>query len=77
MRRPRPLPDNRPDWRDPSLPPSDRDYTFRMSDGTTQQITEVTPEQETQIRAMMMQGSPAPNWRDDPTYNLRRRRDGP
>lgn len=62
-------PDRRPRWNDPDLP-CVRDY--RMADGTRKQ--EVDPSYEQRYRAHMVQSSDTPSWRDDPTYNLRRRK---
>lgn len=69
MRRRRLPPDTRPNWRDPNMPLV-RDYTFR--DG--RKVTEVTPEFEQEWRRMCMDLNQAPNWRHDPTYNLRKDR---
>ena len=63
----RPRPDLRPNWRDPNLP-CIRDY--RMGDGT--RLTEVDPDYERRYREMLMETTDHPNWRNDPTYNLRK-----
>lgn len=67
-RRRRPAPDLRPDWRNPNMPVIRR-YTMR--DGTTK--TEVDPDYEHRYREFMMTSSALPSWRDDPTYNLRKK----
>jgi hypothetical protein len=64
----RPRHDSRPDWRDPNLP-CIRDY--RMGDGTHK--TEVDPDYERRYREHLMQTSSHPSYRDDPTYNLKRK----
>ncbi len=60
----------KPDWRDPDMP---------VLLQTTNGIVEVSPEQATEIFAermrkleIMQYEIPLLNWRDDPTYNLRR-----
>lgn len=62
-RRPQP-PDTRPDWRDPNMP------CFEHS--KSRGMVEFTAEEKTQISSQRLQFN-APNWRDDPTYNLRRK----
>lgn len=64
----RPLLDTRPDWRDPDLP-CIRNY--RMPNGTLR--TEVDPDYESRYRAHMIEAAEQPDWRRDPTYNLRRK----
>ena len=64
----RPKPDHRPNWRDPSMPVL-RDY--RMSDGTTR--TTIDPDYERRYREMLMETSVQPNWKNDPTYDLKRK----
>lgn len=68
MRRKQP-PDTRPDWRDPNMPVL-RDY--KMIDGSKKEI--VDPDYERRYRAHMIDAAPHENWRNDPTYNIRRRR---
>lgn len=63
-RRPRPVPYPPPDL------PVYRNYV--MSDGTRRVY--VDPDFEHRYRRMLMNTSLAPNWRSDPTYNLRRKR---
>lgn len=58
------VPDTRPDWRDPNMPC----YEHSKSRG----MIEFTAEQKTGISTQRLQ-LPAPNWRNDPTYNLRRK----
>lgn len=65
----RPPPDLRPNWRDPAMPVM-RDY--KMGDGSTKTI--VNPEYERQWREICMKMNQAPEWRNDPTYNMRKDR---
>lgn len=58
-----------PDWRDPSMPVI-RDYRFASG----KHMTVVEPDFEQGFRGYMMSNSVQPNWRDDPTYNLRKKR---
>ncbi len=67
MRRPRP--DTRPSWRDPNMPVL-RDY--HMADGT--KCTVVDPDYEHRYREYLMQVSENPPYKNDPTYNLKRKR---
>lgn len=60
-------PDHRPSWRDPNLP-CIRDYRF--GDGSRK--TEIDPDYERRYREMLMQTAAHPNWRQDPTYNMRK-----
>lgn len=68
-RRHRPSPDTRLDWRDPNLP-CIRDY--RMGDGSRR--TTIDPDYERRYREMLMATSAYPDYRSDPTYNLRKDR---
>lgn len=68
-RRQRKTPDTRPDWRDPDMPVL-RDYAMR--DGSKKVI--VDPDYERRYRAHMIETAPFENWRNDPTYELRKRR---
>ena len=68
MRKRRPEPDNRPDWRDPNMPC----YAFHE---------ECTPELMRMLALECMDHYDAcpglywdENWRNDPTYNLRVRK---
>ncbi len=63
------MPDTRPDWRDPDMPVLRK---YRMGNGSTK--TEVDPDYEHRYREHLMQVSEHPNYRDDPTYNLNRRK---
>ena len=54
--------------RDPNMPVI-RDYI--MPNGTRRTV--VDPDYERRYREHIMQTSAAPNWRNDPTYNLRRK----
>lgn len=67
MRKPRP--DLRLSWRDPQMPVL-RDY--KMGDGSVKHI--VDPDYEHRYREFMMHSSNAIDWRNDPTYNLKRKR---
>lgn len=60
MRR-KPLPDTRPHWSDPDLP------VFGKSG-------RAIPAEKQQIVAKMRMKSDDPDYRDDPTYNLRRKK---
>lgn len=66
---PKPSPDRRPSWRDPNLPVQ-RNYLLR--DG--RQLTSVTPEFETEFRKFLMETTAQPSWKNDPTYDLRRKK---
>lgn len=61
----------KPDWRDPSMSVQ-RDYKLR--DGT--KVESVTPEYEQGFRTYLLETNPGnlPSWRDDPTYNLKRKK---
>jgi hypothetical protein len=48
-----------------------RDYTFHGG----RKVTSVTPEFEQEWRQMCMELNAAPNWRNDPTYDLATRKD--
>jgi len=69
VRRRRLPPDTRPNWRDPNLPCIRR---YRMADGTTK--TEVDPDYERRYREFLLADSSQPDYRSDPTYNLRKDR---
>jgi hypothetical protein len=45
--------------------------TYRMPDGSTP--TEIDPDYERRYRAHMIEASPQPDWRRDPTYDLKRK----
>lgn len=59
----------KPDWRDPAMPVI-RDYRFANGEHKT----EIDPDYERRYREHMLQTAAQPDWRNDPTYNLRRRR---
>jgi hypothetical protein len=61
----------RPDWRDPDMPVH---RNYRLADGTV--IESIDPAYETGFRAFLLETNPGrlPNWREDPTYNLKRKR---
>ena len=65
----RPKPDHRLSWRDPNMPVL-RDY--HMSDGSIRTI--VDPDYERRYREFLMSDSILPNYKNDPTYNLRKPR---
>jgi len=65
----RPKPDLRPSWRDPNMSVF-RDY--KMADGSLR--TDVDPDYEHRYREMLMEYSPNPSWKKDPTYNMRRKK---
>jgi hypothetical protein len=69
MKRRPPKPDLRPDWRDPAMPIM-RDY--KMANGERKTI--VDADYEHRYREHMMNAAPHPDWRNDPTYNLRKDR---
>ena len=56
------------DWRDPFMSVH-RDY--RMPSG--ERMTEIDPDYERRYRAHLMETSAQPSYREDPTYNLRRK----
>lgn len=61
MPRQRPKPDNRLDWRDPEMP---------VLGKSGREIDHRKMEQRAQMGLVMAR---EPSWRDDPTYNLRRK----
>jgi hypothetical protein len=69
MRKQRLTLDRRPSWRDPNMPVI-RDY--RMGDGTTKVV--VDPNYERRYREMLMETSAHPNYKLDPTYDLKKQR---
>ena len=70
-RRRRLPPDTRPNWRDPNMPVM-RDYVMR--DGTKR--TQVDPDYEHRYREFLitLPDDTHPNWRLDPTYDLKKQR---
>lgn len=66
---PKPSPDRRPSWRDPALP-CIRDY--RMADGS--RLHEVDPAYESRYREHLLSTIAQPSWKNDPTYDLKRKR---
>lgn len=58
----------KPDWRDPNMPVI---RPYRMRDGTVKTL--VDPDYEHRYRAHMMSAAEQPDWRNDPTYNLRKK----
>lgn len=65
----RPRPDHRPSWRDPNLP-CIRNYIMR--DGSRK--IEVDPDYEHRYREFLMETSTHPDFRNDPTYDLKKQR---
>jgi hypothetical protein len=63
----RPRSDLRLSWRDPAMPVL-RDY--RMGDGSVRTV--VDPDYERRYREFLMQTTTLPDYRSDPTYNLKR-----
>jgi hypothetical protein len=69
MRRPKPFPpDTRPDWRDPAMPVC-REYV--MGDGSIRRLVDPAFEQSYRAHRLSLP-QPIPDWRTDPTYNLRK-----
>lgn len=62
-------PDTRLSPDDPNMPVLRR---YKMQDGSIK--TEVDPNYEQRYREMLIQTAPHPDWRTDPTYNLRRKK---
>lgn len=67
-RRRRLPPDTRPSWRDPNLVVV---RSYRMGDGTLR--TDIDPDYERRYREMLMATSTHPDFRQDPTYNMKRK----
>lgn len=67
MARRKPSPDTRPSWRDA---PVIRDY--KMPNGA--RVTEVDPDYERRYREHLLSTGAQPNYKLDPTYNLKRRK---
>jgi len=65
----RKAPDNRLRWDAPDLPCI---RAYRMASGELR--TEIDPEYERRYREHMLQNADQPDWRKDPTYNLRRKK---
>lgn len=57
------------DWRDPAMPVI---RSYKMADGTTR--TEVDPDYERRYREHLMEAAVQPKFRDDPTYEMRRKK---
>lgn len=64
-------PDRRPDWRDPNMPVM-RDYT--MGDGSTKTIVDQDYERRYREHLLSLHDDTHPNYRDDPTYDLKKQR---
>lgn len=62
-------PDKRLNWRDPDMPVV-RNYPMR--DGSFKTIVE--PAFEQGFRQIMMERNAHEDWRDDPTYNMKKER---
>ncbi len=63
------LPTKLPDWRDPQMPVI---RNYKMADGTRREL--VDPDYERCYREHLMIAAVQPGFRDDPTYNLRRKK---
>lgn len=63
------LPDHHLSWHDPLMPVL-RDY--RMANGEVRNV--VDPDYERRYREMLVQTSVEPSWKNDPTYNMKRKR---
>lgn len=59
----------KPDHRDPAMPVIG---DYRMADGTRK--IEIDPDYERRYREHMMVTASYPNWRDDPTYEMKGKR---
>jgi hypothetical protein len=64
-RRKSPTIDSRPDWRDPNMPC----LVSTKSAG----MTEWAPERLQRVSAARLNLTIEPDWRNDPTYNMRRK----
>jgi len=74
MKRRKSIPDKRLNWRDKNMPVLMR---ASFDGGKTFQLTEIEPEAVTKYyENKMLNGSLdlLPSWRNDPTYDLRRKR---
>lgn len=67
MKRRKPEPDTRLDWRNPAMPVC-RDYRF----GSGERKTVIDPDYERRYREMLMNTGAELEWYNDPTYNLRK-----
>lgn len=63
------LPTKSLDWRDPLMPVI---RSYKMADGSVR--TEVDPDYERRYREHLMEAAVQPKFRDDPTYNMRRKK---
>lgn len=59
----------RPSWNDPALPCI---RAYKMWDGSKR--TEADPDYERRYRQHQIETADHPGWRDDPTYELRRKK---
>ena len=57
------------DWRDPEMPVI---RGYKMADGSVRE--EVDPDYEHRYRDHLMSAAEQPSYRNDPTYNLRRKK---
>lgn len=57
------------DWRDPTMPVI---RPYKMADGSRKEI--VDPDYEHRYREHLMTAAVQPGFRDDPTYNMKRRK---
>ena len=44
--------------------------TYKMGDGTTR--TDIDPDYERRYREFLMESTPHPDYKDDPTYHMRK-----
>lgn len=72
MTRRKPPPDLRPSWRDPNMPVL---LTCTNQDTGQNYLREYTPERAQYAFAWRMENGTnlVPDWRNDPTYHMRRR----
>lgn len=68
-RRRQQTPEARLNWRDAAMPVL-RDYRF----GNGERKTVIDPDYERRYREMLVETSTNPEWNNDPTYDLKRKR---
>ena len=57
------------DWHDPNMPVI---RSYKMADGSTRSL--VDPDYERRYREHLMSAAVQPGYRDDPTYDMRRKK---
>lgn len=62
-------PDTRPKWDDPDLP-----VLLQIEEDGTRKLEAFPPTEVRQYMKILHEINPEPNWRDDPTYNLQRKK---